>query len=75
MDGKGRWRDNVFVERICRSIKYEEVYLHAYASFTEARNSIRRYIEFYNSTRPHSSLKAKTPDQVYFTRPPQAMAA
>ncbi len=75
MDGKGRWRDNVFVERIWRSIKYEEVYLHAYASVGEARDRIGRYIDFYNSTRPHSSLKAQTPDQVYFNRLPESMAA
>jgi putative transposase len=75
MDGKGRWRDNVFVERIWRSIKYEEVYLHAYASVSEARTSLSRYIDFYNATRPHSSLKAQTPDQVYFNRLPEPMAA
>jgi putative transposase len=75
MDGKGRWRDNVFVERIWKSIKYEEVYLHAYASVTEARTSIHRYLEFYNSVRPHSSLKALTPDQVYFNRLPETLAA
>ena len=75
MDGKGRWRDNVFVERIWKSIKYEEVYLHAYASVQEARTSIGRYLEFYNSTRPHSSLKAQTPNQVYFNRLPEPMAA
>ena len=75
MDGKGRWRDNVFVERIWKSIKYEEVYLHAYASVSEARTSIGRYLEFYNSIRPHSSLKALTPDQVYFHRLPETMAA
>jgi putative transposase len=75
MDGKGRWRDNVFVERIWRSIKYEEVYLRAYASVQEARTSIGRYLEFYNSIRPHSSLKALTPDQVYFNRLPESMAA
>ena len=75
MDGKGRWRDNVFVERVWRSIKYEEVYLHAYASVSEARTSIGRYLEFYNSIRPHSSLKALTPDQVYFNRLPESMAA
>jgi putative transposase len=75
MDGRGRWRDNVFVERIWKSIKYEEVYLHAYASVSEARTSITRYLEFYNSTRPHSSLKALTPDQVYFNRLPQPLAA
>lgn len=75
MDGKGRWRDNVFVERIWKSIKYEEVYLHAYPSVSEARESIGRYLKFYNSTRPHSSLKALTPDQVYFNRLPQSKAA
>ena len=75
MDGKGRWRDNVFVERVWRSIKYEEVYLHAYASVNEARQSIGRYIDFYNTTRPHSSLKAQTPDQVYFNRLPETLAA
>ena len=75
MDGKGRWRDNVFVERIWKSIKYEEVYLHAYASVCEARTSIGRYLEFYNSIRPHSSLKAQTPDQVYFNRLPVPLAA
>ena len=75
MDGRGRWRDNVFVERIWKSIKYEEVYLHAYASVNEARTSIGRYLEFYNSIRPHSSLKALTPDQVYFNRLPESMAA
>ena len=75
MDGKGRWRDNVFVERVWKSIKYEEVYLHAYASVSEARTSIGRYLEFYNSIRPHSSLKALTPDQVYFNRLPESLAA
>ena len=75
MDGHGRWRDNVFVERIWRSIKYEEVYLHAYQTVSEARQSIGRYIDFYNTTRPHSSLKAQTPDQVYFNRLPETLAA
>ena len=75
MDGRGRWRDNVFVERIWKSIKYEEVYLHAYASVNEARTSIGRYLAFYNSIRPHSSLGALTPDQVYFNRLPATLAA
>src|ERR1017187_7680337 len=75
MDGRGRWRDNVFVERIWKSIKYEEVYLHAYATVSEARERIGKYIAFYNSIRPHSSLKALTPDQVYFNRLPESMAA
>ena len=75
MDGKGCWRDNVFVERIWRTIKYEEVYLRAYDSVHEARTFLGRYIEFYNRTRPHTSLKGKTPDQVYFNQLPLPMAA
>jgi putative transposase len=66
MDGKGCWRDNVFIERLWRSIKYEEVYLHAYESVSQARAGIGRYIQFYNTRRPHSSLQARTPDVVYF---------
>ena len=66
MDGKGAWRDKVFVERLWRTTKYEEVYLRAYASVPEARASIGRYPGFYNSRRPHSSLDGKTPDQAYF---------
>jgi putative transposase len=75
MDGKGSWRDNVFIERIWRSIKYEEVYLHAYRTVHEARTSLRRYIEFYNAVRPHSRLKGNTPDQAYFHRLPETLAA
>lgn len=65
MDGKGAWRDNVFVERLWRTIKYEEVYLRAYDSVTAARQSLRRYINFYNTRRPHSSLDGRTPDLAY----------
>jgi putative transposase len=75
MGWKGRWRDNVFVERVWKSIKYEEVYLHAYESVQQAREFIGRYLEFYNSVRPHSSLGAFTPDQVYFNHLPESMAA
>jgi putative transposase len=75
MDGKGAWRDNVFVERLWRSVKYEEVYLRAYDSVAEARASIGRYLDFYNRKRPHSSLGARTPDQAYFDHLPQARAA
>ncbi len=67
MDGKGSWRDNVFVERLWRSVKYEEVYLRAYNTVSEARASISQYLGFYNSRRPHSSLDRQTPDQAYFT--------
>ena len=63
------------MERIWKSIKYEVVYLQAYASVSEARTSIGRYLEFYNSIRPHSGLKALTPDRVYFSRLPESMAA
>ena len=71
MDGKGAWRDNVFVERLWRSVKYEEVYLRAYDTVAEARASIGRYLSFYNTRRPHSSLDRQTPDRAYFTRLPQ----
>jgi putative transposase len=66
MDGKGCWRDNVFVERLWKSIKYEEVYLHAYDSVSEARSGLERYMTFYNHIRPHSMLDGSTPDEVYF---------
>ena len=75
MDGKGAWRDNVFVERLWRSVKYEEVYLKAYDTVSDARASIGHYLGFYNSRRPHSSLDRETPDQAYFTRLPHNAAA
>src|SRR4051794_24510921 len=74
MDGRGAWRDNVFVERLWRSVKYEEVYLHAYDSVADARASLGRYLDFYNGKRPHSSLAASTPDQAYFRASPQRPA-
>jgi putative transposase len=73
MDGRGAWRDNVFVERLWRSVKYEEIYLRAYDTVAEA--SLASYFGFYNSRRPHSSLDRQTPDQAYFTPLPQIAAA
>ena len=75
MDGRGAWRDNVFVERLWKSVKYEEVYLHAYESVSEAKAGIGRYIRFYNTRRPHRSLDRQTPDAVYFKILPLAAAA
>jgi len=75
MDGRGAWRDNVFVERLWRSVKYEEVYLRAYDSVGDARASLGRYLDFYNSRRPHSSLGARTPEQAYLDHLPQVLAA
>ena len=66
MDGKGCWMDNVFIERIWRSVKYEEVYLHAYANPAEARQGLARYFRFYNQRRTHQGLDRRTPDEVYF---------
>lgn len=74
MDGKGAWRDNVFVERLWKSIKYEEVYLRAYDTVSHARASIDRYLDFYNGRRPHSRLGRQTPDQAYFNQPLLAAA-
>jgi putative transposase len=70
MDGKGSWRDNVFVERLWRSVKYEEVYLKAYESVGQARQSIAAYMTWYNRQRPHSSLADRTPDEAYFAMLP-----
>ena len=75
MDGKGAWRDNIFVERLWRSIKYEEVYLRAYEGVSDARASIGRYLDFYNGRRPHSGLDGITPDHTSFTPLPLRLAA
>ena len=77
MDGKGCWRDNVFVERLWKSVKYEEVYLHGYETVSVARQALNRYFDFYNGRRPHSTLDGKTPDTAYFnlSHPPLAAAA
>ena len=75
MDGKGCWRDNIFVERLWRSLKYEEVYLHAYDSVSAATTGLGRDLTLYNSRRPHSSLDDRTPDEAYFTPGPLSIAA
>ena len=75
MDGKGCWRDNVFVERLWKTIKYEHVYLHAYESVSEARMKLATYLEFYNQRRPHSRIDRRTPDDAYFNVPPLKLAA
>jgi putative transposase len=75
MDGKGAWRDNLFVERLWKTVKYEEVYLHAYDSVTEAQQHLAAYFTFYNAGRPHSALDGRTPDMVYFGAQPQQRAA
>ena len=70
MDGKGCWRDNVFVERLWRSVKYEEVYLYAYETVSAAKQGLERYFRFYNQRRPHSALDRITPDEFYFENLP-----
>lgn len=68
MDGKGCWRDNVFVERLWRSVKYKEAYLRAYDSVSQAKASLGRYLAFYNQRRRHSALDRRTPDEAYYPR-------
>lgn len=75
MDGKGCWRDNVFVERLWKTVKYEEIYLHGYDSVSVARQALTRYFDFYNRRRPHSTLDGNTPDNAYFNLSPLAAAA
>ncbi len=75
MDGKGRWMDNVFIERLWRSLKYEEVYLKAYETVPEARSGIREWIRFYNHERTHQSLGRQTPEYVYFNQSTRELAA
>ena len=75
MDGKGCWRDNVFVERLWKSIKYDEVYLHAYDSVSAAKHGLARYLAFYNQRRPHPSLDRKTPDEFYYENLPKLQNA
>jgi putative transposase len=75
MDGRGSWRDNVFIERVWRSVKYEEVYLKAYDSVGHARRSLDTYMIWYNQNRPHSSLEDQTPDEAYFATLPATKSA
>jgi len=75
MDGKGAWRDNVFIERLWRTVKYEEVYLHAYESIAQATQRLTLYFAFYNQRRPHTALDGRTPDDAYFTALPEKKAA
>ena len=76
MDGRGCWKDNIFVERLWRSVKYEEVYLHAYETVSDVRAGLDRYFTFFNRRRPHKALRRRTPDAVYFaSRPHEAVAS
>lgn len=75
MDGKGRWIDNVFIERLWRSVKYEEVYLKAYDSMKEAREGLAGYFDFYNRFRLHQTLNYKTPEEIYNGHPQEKLAA
>ena len=75
LDGRGAWRDKIFVERLWRTVKYEEVYLHAYDSVREARTSIQRYLDWYNRFRPHSSLDRQTPEEAYIAMLPAVQSA
>lgn len=75
MDGKGRWRDNVFIERLWKSVKYEDVYLKGYESIGAVRQGLKNYFDFYNSQRRHQSLDRRTPDDVYWDTLPQKEAA
>jgi putative transposase len=75
MDGKGCWRDNVFVERLWRSVKYEEVYLYAYDSVSQAKAGLAKYFTLYNTRRPHSSFNGIPPDQTYFGNLPEIRTA
>jgi putative transposase len=75
MDGQGAWRDNLFVERLWKSVKYEEVYLHAYDTVAEAQRHLAASFTFYNQGRPHAALGGRTPDMAYFALLPQLEAA
>jgi len=71
MDGRNRWRDNIFIERLWKTVKYEEVYLKAYESITHARKELEKFFDRYNTRRPHQGLNDRTPDEVYFCTLPK----
>jgi putative transposase len=75
MDGKGRWMDNVFIERLWKSVKYEDIYLKAYGSTAEAKKGLATYFMFYNERRWHQNFDRKTPSMIYFSTQPQKQAA
>jgi len=75
MDGQGRWRDNIFIERLWKTVKYTEVYLKAYESIAHARKELTKFFERYNARRPHQGLNDRTPDEVYFSTLPRAKDA
>ena len=75
MDGKGRWMDNVFIERLWKSVKYEDIYLKAYGSMAEVKKGLATYFTFYNERRWHQNVDRKTPAMVYFSTQPQRQAA
>ena len=75
MDGQGRWRDNVFIERLWKTVKYQEVYLKAYESLTHARKELTKFFDRYNARRPHQGLNDRTPDEVYWATLPEAKDA
>ena len=75
MDGQGRWRDNIFIERLWKTVKYEEIYLKAYESISHAKKELTKFFERYNMRRPHQGLADRTPDEVYWSTPPKAQEA
>jgi len=75
MDGKGRWRDNIFIERLWKTVKYEEVYIKAYESISHAKKELKRFFERYNTWRPHQGLAERTPDEVYYRTLPEVKDA
>ena len=75
MDGQGRWRDNIFIERLWKTVKYQEVYLKAYESIGHAKKELKQFFDRYNMRRPHQGLADRTPDEVYWSTLPRAKEA